>query len=83
MTSLSTITDGETHADVRLGDTFLVSVDRTTSDDSITVRVFHPDAPETVVGEHCFDIDEDDHGTALDVGGTSGLASANPDGVYG
>jgi endonuclease YncB( thermonuclease family) len=83
MPSLSTITDGKTHADVRLGETFLVFVDRTPNDDTITVRVFHPDAPETVVGEHCFDVDLDAIETPLDAESSTNPTSANREGALG
>lgn len=52
MTQLSTLSDGETYADVRLGDTFIVFIDRTAHKDAITVRVFHPDQPDVAIGEH-------------------------------
>lgn len=56
MTSLTTLSDGETYADVRLGETFIISVDRAPHEDALTVRVFHPDEPETAIGEHCLNL---------------------------
>jgi hypothetical protein len=56
MTSLTTLSDGDTHADVRLGETFLVTVDHCAHEDALTVRVFHPNEPETPIGEHCLDL---------------------------
>lgn len=69
VTLLSTITDGETYADVRFGEAFIVSVDRTARHDAITVRVFHPDAPENVIGEHRLDLElnEDTETTYADL----------------
>lgn len=55
MTQLSTLSDGETYADIRLGHTFIVSVDRTAHKDAITVRVFDPDQPDVAIGEHHLD----------------------------
>jgi hypothetical protein len=60
MTTLTTLSDGETYADVRLGETFIVSVDRSAHEDALTVRVFHPDEPETAIGEHCLDLSLDE-----------------------
>ena len=57
MTSLTTLSDGDTYADIRLGETFIVSVDR--SEDGLTIRVFHPDEPETAIGEHCLNLSPD------------------------
>jgi hypothetical protein len=56
MTSLTTLSDGKTYADVRLGERFIVSVDRAAHEDALTVRVFHPDGPETAIGEHCLNL---------------------------
>jgi len=57
MTSLTTLSDGDTYADIRLGETFIVSVDR--SEDGLSIRVFDPDKPETAIGEHRFDLSPD------------------------
>lgn len=56
MNSLTTLSDGETYADVRFGNDFIVTIDRTARKDALTVRIFHPDAPETPVGEHHLDL---------------------------
>lgn len=56
MALLTTLSDGETYADVRLGETYIISVDRAPHEDALTVRVFHPDEPETAIGEHCLDL---------------------------
>jgi hypothetical protein len=60
MNSLTTLSDGETYADVRFGDDFIVTIDRTARKDAITIRVFHPDTPETPVGEHRLNLTLDD-----------------------
>lgn len=64
MTQLSTLSDGETYADIRLGDTFIVSVDRTAHKDAITVRVFNPDQPDVAIGEHHLDLTLPEEGSA-------------------
>jgi len=60
MTTLTALSDGENYADVRFGETFLVTVDHCAHEDAITVRVFHPDNPETAIGEHCLDLSPDE-----------------------
>ncbi|WP_251344569.1 hypothetical protein [Haloplanus halophilus] len=55
----TTLSDGDTYADVRFGDDFIVTVDRTAPKDAITVRVFHPDIPEKPVGEHHLGLGDD------------------------
>jgi hypothetical protein len=68
MTTLTTLTDGETYADIRLGETFIVSLDRSAHEDALTVRVFHPYEPETAIGEHCLDLslNEEDSDTTVE-----------------
>ena len=56
MTTLTALSDGETYADVRLGETFIVTVDHCAHEDALTVRVFHPNEPETPIGEHGIDL---------------------------
>lgn len=58
MNTFTTLSDSETYADVRFGDDFIVTVDRTAPTDAITVRVFHPDTPEKPVGEHHLALDD-------------------------
>jgi hypothetical protein len=60
MTTLTALSDGETYADVRLGETFLVTVDHCAPEDALTVRVFHPNKPETPIGEHGIDLSLDE-----------------------
>jgi len=55
----TTLSDGNTYADIRFGDDFIVTVDRTDREDAITVRVFHPNTPEKPVGEHHLSLDDD------------------------
>jgi hypothetical protein len=59
MTTLTALSDGETYADVRLGETFIVIVDHCAHENALTVRMFHPDEPETAIGEHCLDLSPD------------------------
>ncbi len=68
MALLTTLSDGETYADVRLGETFIISVDRAPHEDALTVRVFHPDEPETAIGEHCLDLSLNDGDSDTPVG---------------
>ncbi len=56
MALLTTLSDGETYADVRLGETYIISADCAPHEDALTVRVFHPDEPETAIGEHYLDL---------------------------
>lgn len=70
MTSLTSLSDGDTYADIRLGETFIVSVDR--SEDALTIRVFHPNEPETAIGEHCLNLSPDGANDETTVGAHTG-----------
>ena len=77
-----TLSDGDTYADVRFGDDFIVTVDRTAPKDAITVRVFHPDIPENPVGEHYLSLD-DDRAPTLEARNESSSAVTDREGATG
>ena len=82
MNSLTTLSDGETYADVRFGDDFIVTIDRTARKDAITIRVFHPDTPETPVGEHRLNLPLDDD-SSLGTPSESTQNNIDPTGALG
>jgi hypothetical protein len=60
MTTLTALSDGVTYADVRLGETFIVTVDHCAHENALTVRVFNPNEPEIPIGEHCLGLSLDE-----------------------